>query len=116
MNPQLRITKTIKNTDQIISVTFEYIETYDKNTGSQNAFITKINNELQFNYIFKKVDAINDTLDKFLIGCGSKLLIFDYNKDDDIITKYNQKDINLTYKDFIEGDDVMTIQEKYLFN
>lgn len=114
MSSGFRTTKTITHkADSSVSAKFEYIETTGPNQGEQTIFITKIDDNIQFNSIFKQVADPEDTLSTFLSNCSSdELQSFDENT----ITEYQQKYIDLNYKAFIQGDDVMTIQDNYIFS
>ena len=114
MSSGFRTTKTITHkADSSVSVKFEYIKTTGPNQGEQTIFITKIDDNIQFNSIFKQVADPKNTLSTFLSKCSSdELQSFDENT----ITEYQQKYIDLNYKAFIQGDDVMTIQDNYIFS
>lgn len=113
MSPQDRKTKTIPHkSDHSISVPFQYIETYYGGIGLPDVFITEIDG-IYFNYILKKVDTKETILSKFLTEWSSQELhIFNENT----INKYAQKDIELTYEDFMQGENIMSLQEYYIFD
>lgn len=114
MSSGFRTTKTITHkADSSVSAKFEYIKTTGPNQGEQTIFITKIDDNIQFNSIFKQVADPKNTLSTFLSNCSSdELQSFDENT----ITEYQQKYIDLNYKAFIQGDDIMTIQDNYIFS